>query len=154
MGGPAHGHGHAGMEGGIAQGHVYVCLGRLAQGDSESSQVHVHSEQHGLDNEEAQEGPKEGAGGLPGISGVDLQADFDNIPTSTSDNFFVDTDSSNPLVAKEAAGLDPTMTNSESITQCPTLPMITTRAIHGNLQLIPWWISPSPSCSHLMSTLT
>jgi hypothetical protein len=57
-----------------------------------------------------------------------LQSDFDNIPASISHHFFVDTDSSDPLVAEEVASLDPTVTNPESITQFLTLPPITTRA--------------------------
>jgi hypothetical protein len=72
----------------------------------------VHSEQQGLGNEE---GPEEGTQGSFGISGVDLQADFDNIPASTLFYFSVHTDISDPLVAKEVASLYPTVTNSESI---------------------------------------
>jgi hypothetical protein len=78
-----------------------------------------------LDNEE---GPEEGVQSLSGISGVDLQSDFDSILASTSHHFFVDIDSSGPLVAEEIVGLDPIVTNWESITQFLTLPTITTRA--------------------------
>ena len=39
-------------------------------------------------------------------------------------HFFVDTDSFNPMLTKEVAGLNPTISTPESITQFLTLPMI------------------------------
>jgi hypothetical protein len=62
------------------------------------------------------------------LSAAALQVDFDNLPRATSQHFFVDIDSSNARLVKEAAGLDSTITNPESITQFLTLPTITTRA--------------------------
>jgi hypothetical protein len=45
-----------------------------------------------------------------------MHSDFDNLPGATLHHFLIDTDSSNALIAEEAAGLDPTITNLESIT--------------------------------------
>jgi hypothetical protein len=48
-------------------------------------------------------------------------------PTSTIHHFLVDIDSFDPMLVEEAAGLDPTMSIPESITQFLTLPTITVR---------------------------
>lgn len=58
----------------------------------------------------------EGVDGIHGVTSIEMQADFDNLPASTSHHFFVDTDSSNPVLVEEANGLDPTVSNPESIT--------------------------------------
>jgi hypothetical protein len=85
----------------------------------------VWSDHESLGN---QEGVEEGVQGSPSLTIAALYADFDNLPGATSHHFFVDTDSSDVLVVEEAASLDPTITNPESITQFLMLSTITTRA--------------------------
>ena len=65
---------------------------------------------------------------LPGSGGVDIAAELDQVPDVSVSHFFVDADTSDPAIAKEAVGLDPTISSPESITRFLTLPTITTRA--------------------------
>jgi hypothetical protein len=65
---------------------------------------------------------------IPAIDRGEIKADFEDVLASSVQHFFIDTDTSGPLLAKEAAGLDPAVTTPESITQFLTLPTITARA--------------------------
>jgi hypothetical protein len=65
---------------------------------------------------------------LPDVKRAETQADFDHVPPSTVHHFFVDTNSSDPMLTEEVASLDPTVSAPESITQFLILPTITARA--------------------------
>ena len=65
---------------------------------------------------------------LPDFRGVDIVAEVDEVPAPTVEHFFVDAGTSNPANAEEVVGLDPTISNPESITRFLTLPTITARA--------------------------
>jgi hypothetical protein len=65
---------------------------------------------------------------LPSSGGVDIAAELDQVPDVSVSHFFVDADTSDPAIAKEAIGLDPTVSILESITHFLSLPTITARA--------------------------
>ena len=59
---------------------------------------------------------------------MDIAAEVDEVPAPTVEHFFVDADTSDPANAEEVVGLDPTVSNPDSITCFLTLPTITVRA--------------------------
>jgi hypothetical protein len=65
---------------------------------------------------------------LPGSGGVDIAAELDQVPDVSVSHFFVDADTSDPAIAEEAVGLDPTVSTPESIMRFLTLPTITAKA--------------------------
>ena len=66
---------------------------------------------------------------LPDFEGVDIATEVDEVPAPTVQHFFVDADTSDPANAEEVVGLDPTVSNPDSITRFLTLPTITARAL-------------------------
>ena len=59
---------------------------------------------------------------------MDIAAEVDEVPAPTVQHFFVDADTSDPANTEEVVGLDPTVSNLDSITHFLTLPTITARA--------------------------
>ena len=63
-----------------------------------------------------------------GFEGVDIATELDQVPDMSVSHFFVDADTCDPPIAREAVGLDPTVSTPESITRFLTFPTITARA--------------------------
>jgi hypothetical protein len=84
---------------------------------------------------------------LRGSGGVNIAAELDQVPAPTVSHFFVDADTSDPAIAEEAAELDPSVSNPESITHFLTLPTITTRAPRRRF-INPIVDFTKSSCSH------
>jgi hypothetical protein len=53
---------------------------------------------------------------IPVVDKGEIEANFEDVLASSVQHFFIETDTSDPIVAEEATGLDRTITTSESIT--------------------------------------
>ena len=115
-----------------------VHLGPSATFDEQG--LHQEDDEEGLDHQHDNRRPDQQDDGyeldqpdcgseeqLPESGRVSIADELDQVPASTVLHFYVDADTSDPAIAEEAAGLDPTVSNPESITQFLTLPTITRR---------------------------
>jgi hypothetical protein len=83
------------------------------KGSSAAAELQIASpqlpDQAGQANSATSEELEEQARDVPTVVGADIEADLQELPDSSVCHFFVDTESTDPIVAQVAGGLDPTV---------------------------------------------